>query len=259
MSDAHLLYRILMNLISNAIRYTSRGGVLVACRRSGNHTRLEVWDTGAGISPQHRDDIFKEFVQLDNPERDRSKGLGLGLSIVERAARVLNHRLAMRSVRGRGSCFSLEVPIADPVTSGALPAETHAQRFTFADCTVLVVEDDSLSRRALVDLLRSWNCIVVETRTAEEAQRALAEYCRPDVIASDFRLPKQQSGIDVVLQARTTLGYEVAAFIMSGDTDADVIATAKSVYLPLLHKPVQAARLRTMLRLLLKSSRTRKA
>lgn len=257
MTDAQLLHRILLNLASNAIHYTRTGGVLIACRRAGKHARLQVWDTGSGISLEHRQEIFKEFIQLDNPERDRTKGLGLGLTIVERAARVLGHRLSLRSVPGRGSCFTLEVPITDAVASAAVTAEAAilADNFSFAGVTALVVEDDLLARRALVDLLRSWHCVVVEAGSADNARRLLASDCRPDVIASDFRLPNGQSGIDLVVQARATLGSKVAAFIISGDTHADVMAAAKAAELPLLHKPVQAARLRRVLQLLLQNAR----
>lgn len=255
-TDAQLLYRILLNLVSNAIHYTRTGGVLVACRRAGNHARLQVWDTGSGISAEHRQEIFKEFVQLDNPERDHTKGLGLGLTIVERAARVLGHLLSLRSVPGRGSCFTVDVPITDAVTPATVTPEAAlvADNFSFAGFTALVVEDDLLARLALVDLLRSWHCVVVEAGSAEDARRLLASDCRPDVIASDFRLPNGQSGIDLVVQARAALGSEVAAFIISGDTHADVIAAARAVGLPLVHKPVQAARLRRVLHLLLQNT-----
>ena len=251
LTDVQLMNQILLNLVSNAIRYTRTGGVLIACRRAGKHARIQVWDTGVGISPEHQEEIFKEFVQLDNPERDRTKGLGLGLAIVERAARVLGHRLGMRSVPGRGSCFSLDVPIADAVTFAPAKTPSTVDSFSFAGFTVLVVEDDSMARRALVDLLRSWDCVVVEAGTADDAQRLLAEGCRPDVIASDFQLPNRQSGIDLVGLARAILGTDVAAFIISGDTRAEVMVGAKAAGLPLLHKPVQAARLRRMLQLLL--------
>jgi len=256
-TDAQLLQRILLNLVSNAIRYTRTGGVLVACRRAGRRARLEVWDTGVGIAPEHREEIFKEFVQLDDSERDRSKGLGLGLAIVERTARLLGQRLSVRSVPGRGSRFSLDVPIADAVTWAAAPAAapSPADSFNVAHFTMLVVEDDLRARRALTDRLGSWDCIVVEAATAEVAQRLLAGGCRPDVIASDFRLPNHQTGVDLVARARATLGNDVAAFIISGDTQADTKAAAKAAGLPLLHKPVQAARLRRVLHLLLEGSR----
>jgi len=258
MTDVQLLHQILLNLVSNAIRYTRTGGVLVACRRAGTHARLEVWDTGVGIPPEHREEIFKEFIQLDSPERDGTQGLGLGLAIVERAARVLGQRLAMRSVPGRGSCFSIDVPIADPLTSVIVPAGAPSvdNALCFTGVTALVVEDDVLARRALVDLLRSWGCVVMEAGTAQDAQRLLARGCRPHVIASDFRLPGPHSGVDLVRLARETLGKDVAAFIISGDTHADVMVAAKAAGLPLLHKPVQAARLRTVLHRLLQKGGT---
>jgi signal transduction histidine kinase/CheY-like chemotaxis protein len=251
-TDIQLLHRILLNLVSNAIRYTSRGGVLVTCRRAGEHARLQVWDTGAGISPEHRPEIFKEFVQFENSQNDDSKGLGLGLAIVERSAQILGHRLRVRSTPGRGSCFSVDVPIADAVMLVTVPAEDPSvtDRFSFAAFIALVVEDDAPARRALVDLLRSWGCVVLEARTAEDAQQLLANGCRPDVIASDFRLPGGQNGIDLVRLARNALGYDVAAFVISGDTHSEVMVAATAAGLPLLHKPVQPARLRRLLHLL---------
>jgi CheY-like chemotaxis protein len=256
-TDPRLLHRIMLNLVSNAIRYTRTGGVLVACRRAGNHARLEVWDTGYGIAAEDLEEVFHEFVQLDNRDDHSKKGLGLGLSIVERTARLLDHRLRVRSVPGRGSCFSLNVPIADPAAATAPAAEAPipSDRDGFAGSTVLVVEDDALARRALVDLLRSWRCFVREASTAEEAQQSLADGCRPDLIASDYRLSDRASGIDVIARIRATLGREVPAFIVSGDMGADVVAAAKAAGLLLLRKPVKAARLRRVLDLLLRSCR----
>jgi CheY-like chemotaxis protein len=196
--------------------------------------------------------VFKEFVQLNNPEGNRLKGLGLGLSIVQRSAVLLGHRLELKSVPGRGSCFSLEVPVADPVASpiesfrGRAGAEDH----DFSGLTALVVEDDELARWALAALLRSWRCVVVEAATAEEAEQVLASGCRPNLIACDFRLPNHRNGVDLIQGVRATLGSEVAAFVLSGDTSEDVIKAVRSAGLPLLHKPVKAARLRRALQLL---------
>jgi two-component system, sensor histidine kinase len=257
-TDSELLHRVLLNLVSNAIRYTSTGGVLVVCRRVGGHARLQVWDTGAGISPGHRQEMFKEFVQLGNTEGEHAEGLGLGLAIVERAAQMLGHRVRVRSVLGRGSCFSVDVPLAEACTFVTVPAEppSVADSFSFAGFTALVIEDDVLARRALVGLLRSWSCAVLEATTAQDAQRLLARGCRPDVIASDFLLPGALNGIDFVRTARGTLGHDVPAFIISGDTQAAVIDAATAAGLPLLHKPVKPARLRRVLHLLLQPADT---
>lgn len=255
MTDRRLLHRIMLNLVSNAVRYTSTGGVLVACRRAGNHARLQVWDTGRGIAAKDREEVFKEFVQLDSHDSHPTRGLGLGLSIVERTARLLGHRLGMRTVPGRGSCFSVDVPIAEPVAATAAAAETPAltERESFTGFTVLVVEDDLLARRALADLLRSWRCSVIEVSTAEEAQKALGEGCRPDLVACDYQLPNHANGIDVIARVRAILGSEIPAFIVTGDTSNDVTAAAEAAGLLLLQKPFKAARLRRVLDLLLRA------
>jgi CheY-like chemotaxis protein len=222
-----------------------------------DRARLQVWDMGTGIPPERQSEIFEEFVQLDNAERRREKGLGLGLSIVERSARLLNHRLSLRSAPGRGSCFSIDVPLARAVQLPPEPADKQIglDDIDLAECKVLVVEDDALARRALVDLLRSWGCTVIEAADAQEAQQALSSGCRPDIVASDIRLPDGQSGIDLLRRTRATLGRDIAAFLISGDTDSHVIMAASAARFPLLHKPVKAARLRTMLQLLLKGTR----
>lgn len=253
MTDPQLLHRIMLNLVSNAIRYTRTGGVLVACRRSGAHASLEVWDTGIGIPTEHQAEIFSAFVQLDNPERQRVNGLGVGLSIVDRAAALLNIRLQLRSVPGRGSCFKVEVPITDPVAVPIRAAEgSHASdRGDFVGRTVLVVEDEALARRALTDLLRSWGCAVVEAASDDEARMAVSGGCSPDLMISDFGLPDGRNGVELVAWTRTRLGREVAAAIISGDTSPEVAAGTERAGLWLLHKPVQAARLRRLMLLLL--------
>jgi signal transduction histidine kinase/CheY-like chemotaxis protein len=252
-TDPQLLHRILLNLVSNAVRYTAKGGVLVACRRRGSQARLEVWDTGEGIALQDSEEVFKEFVQLDNPKGNPVKGLGLGLSIVKRTAGLLSHALRMRSVAGRGSCFCVEVPIAEPIATSVAPAIQDSG--SCAGCAVLVVEDDPLAARALVNLLQSWSCVVTATSNAEQARQALTDGCRPDLIVSDFRLRDGQSGIELVAQARAVLGRRVPSCIISGDTSPDVTMAADAENLIVLHKPVKAARLRRALLLLLGSPR----
>lgn len=257
MTDPELLHRILLNLLGNAIRYTKRGGVFVACRRAGDRARIQVWDTGKGIASEYHEDVFKEFVRLGNHDGGPITGRGLGLSIVQRTAALLDHALSMRSVPGRGSCFGLEVPIAEPVaaTDPAAEAPGFTDGDSFTGMTVLVVEDDPLARRALVDLLRSWHCGVIESSSAGEALQKLADGCRPDLIASDLRLPNGQSGIELVARVRTILGHEVAAFIVSGDTSARTMEAARAARLVLLHKPVKAPRLRRAMHILTESRR----
>lgn len=251
MSDPVLLHRILLNLVNNALRYTQRGSVLLACRkvRNGSHVRIEVWDTGIGIAPEHQQDIFREFYQVGNTERDRNKGLGLGLSIVERTATLLGHTLRLDSNPGRGTRFSIEVPaglpdvqVAHAVAMEALPIDD------LAGLGVLVIEDDKLAAQALSTLLESWGCQVTEVDGLDGALARLAQGVVPDVIVSDYRLRAGENGIETVARLRAAAGRHIPACLMSGDTQADVMQMARESDLILLHKPVRPAKLRSLIR-----------
>jgi signal transduction histidine kinase len=251
MSDPSLLHRIMLNVASNAVRYTRRGGVLIDCRRRGNRALLEVWDTGIGIPPEAQSEVFKEFVQLDNPERDRSKGLGLGLAIVERTAQLLGHPINLNSIPGKGTRLRIEVPIAEPVPV-VTPSEPSVPHVELSGVTVLVIDDDARGRRALADLLTSWGCLTVVAATGAEAIGKATTIAVPDVIASDYRLPDNENGIRLVRRLREAFGRDVPAFLVSGDTAPSVLAAAKEAGLPLVHKPARPARLRTVIQSLLK-------
>ncbi|PHM20994.1 MAG: hybrid sensor histidine kinase/response regulator [Curvibacter sp. PD_MW3] len=252
LSDPILLSRILLNLVSNALRYTRHGGVLLACRpsRDGNHLRIEVWDSGIGIAPEHQQDIFKEFFQLANPERDRSKGLGLGLHIVDRTAKLLGHPLRLTSVPGRGTRFSIEVPTTAP---SARAAKTSAPSDALSaggldGLQVLVIEDDRASAQALSGLLTSWGCTVVTVEDLQGALSAVSATFMPQVILSDYRLRDRATGVDTLSRLRAALGRPVPACLMSGDTDPSLMQVCRDAGVPLLHKPVRPAKLRTLLR-----------
>jgi signal transduction histidine kinase len=255
-SDEVLLKRILFNLVGNALRYTPKGTVLVAARLrdKGKTVRLEVRDSGVGIAEEHHALIFREFYQVGNAERDRAKGLGLGLNIVDRTSRLLGHELSFRSSPGRGSCFVLDVPLADPpapiqslsVGSDLLLALTPGN---LEGLTVLVVEDDDLSRAGLVGLLRSWGCEVLEARSqslAVEQFRLLGS--NVDVVLSDFRLPGGGDGLAMVGQLRGLAQRSLPVALMSGDTAPLLMQQARLAGVPLLHKPVRPAKLRSLLR-----------
>lgn len=249
-SDPVLLHRILLNLVVNALRYTRRGGVLVACRvRGGGHVRIEVWDTGIGIAPEHQQDIFREFYQVGNTERDRSKGLGLGLNIVDRTARLLGYPLEMQSRPGRGTRFSIEVPVAPAGASSAVHVLPDAMTFDDLDgLAVLVIEDDGLAREALASLLASWGCRVSMAEGLVSAMPHLSGGFVPDVLISDYRLRQGENGIDTVRQLRDVAGRNIPACLMSGDTDPDLMQAARTAGLTLLHKPVRPAKLRSLIR-----------
>lgn len=254
MSDATLLYRILLNLVGNALRYTDRGGVLVACRliNAGAQVQIQVWDTGIGIAAEHQQDVFKEFYQVGNAARDRNKGLGLGLSIVQRTAGLLNHPLTLVSRPEMGTRFSLTLPkvAAANEIADALHSE-HEQKDDLQGAQVLVIEDDALVRSALLGLLAGWGIRVHEAQGLTAAQKWLQNGLKPALILSDYRLQDGQNGIEVVRQLRSQLRYAVPACLMSGDTDAALMGAAQAAGLTLLHKPVRPAKLRNLLRRLL--------
>ncbi len=254
LSDATLLYRMVLNLVANALRYTNRGGVLVACRRvdAGRQVQIQVWDSGIGIAPEHQQDVFKEFFQLDNSARDRNKGMGLGLSIVQRTAELLGHPLQLTSRPGVGSRFSLTVPVVAPPDQCAVDTGSPStQQDALAAALVLVIEDDALARSALVGVLQGWGMLVHQAQTLEDALSLLAAGLQPNVIISDYRLPQGQNGIDVVQTLRHQWQRPVPACLMSGDTDGALMKRAQLAELTLLHKPVRPAKLRSLLRHLL--------
>ncbi|MDZ7595736.1 MAG: ATP-binding protein [Thiobacillus sp.] len=255
-SDPLLIERILVNLIANAIRYTDDGGVLVACRRRGRMVRLSVIDTGRGIPPDQQESVFHEFVQLHNPARDRSKGLGLGLAIVSRLGRLLGHRVDLRSRPDHGSMFSLDVPCGDASLIRP-PAPASAPGPIPADALVLLVDDESAILRGMAELFDNWNIDLVTAHSANEAVQWLDSLGRvPDVIVTDFRLPEDTDGIEVITRLRQKYGRDIPAILVTGDTAPDTILRISQAGFPLLHKPLRPAKLRALLTHLIQQART---
>lgn len=254
-SDPLLIERILVNLIANAIRYTDDGGVLVACRRRGRMVRLSVIDTGRGIPPDQQESVFQEFVQLHNPARDRSKGLGLGLAIVSRLGRLLGHRVDLQSRPGRGSVFSIDVPCGDAsLIQPPAPASTPGP--LPADALVLLVDDESAILRGMAELFDNWQIDLVTAHSADEAEHWLASIGRvPDVIVSDYRLPDDTDGIEVITRLRHKFGRDIPAILVTGDTAPDTILRISKAGFPMLHKPLRPAKLRALLTHLLQQAR----
>ncbi len=242
-TDAVLLGRVLGNLMANAIRYTERGKVLVGCRRRPGCVELQVWDTGAGIEPEQIPRVFEEFFQLDNPERDRSKGLGLGLAIVKRTLDLLEHSYALRSTPGRGTCFSVLLPVAEvPPVAPARP-EARAGGHV-AGAFIAVIDDEVDTCRAMQALCRSWGAHALTAASAAQCLARLDEHLRdPDLILCDYRLRERQDGLAAVRQIRARIGQAVPAIIITGDIGAADLRRVADAGLPLLHKPVGADRL----------------
>jgi len=253
-SDASLLSRVIRNLLSNAISYTDRGGVVLGCRRSGDSVRIEVWDSGRGIPSDRHEEIFREFSQLENPERDRRKGLGLGLAIVERLAHLLGHNVELRSEVGKGSVFSVTLPRGS--REDCIPADAPLESTTAFDLShalVLVIDDEAAVQDGMAAVLRKWGCDVLTAGSGEEMLAKLVGVRRlPDVIVSDYRLRGKENGIQVVEMLRNEFNIDVPALLVTGDTAPDRLRDAEASGLPILHKPVNPARLRTLIANLLR-------
>jgi two-component system CheB/CheR fusion protein len=244
-SDPVLLEHILRNLLSNAMRYTHSGRVLMGCRRHGSNLRIEVWDTGIGIPPEQVETIFEEFYQLDNPARDRSKGWGLGLAIVERSARLLGHRLEVQSEPGRGSTFAVQVPV---VTAVRRPAQVQSKGEAVGNshhgAHIFLVEDDPAVREATSCLLEIYDFRVSAAANGEEATRLIHDLkAVPDLIIADYRLPMNRTGIDAVRAVRQLLAAEIPGIILTGDNSARIRQEASTYHLAVLHKPVAPEKL----------------
>ncbi|MCF8208450.1 MAG: response regulator [Rhodoferax sp.] len=249
LTDMTLVQRIVMNLAHNALRYTLSGTVLIACRPAANpqFVRIEVWDSGIGISPEHQTEIYKEFYQVGNPARDRSKGLGLGLNIVERSVHLLGLTLNLRSQLHCGTRFSLLVPRAGPDTQ-LTPATVVDAMADLQGVCALVIEDDLTANEALCALLSSWGCLALSATNGITAKAFLDDGQLPDVIISDFRLGEGDNGLEVIAKLRLEVDRAIPALLMSGDTDSALMHAVQQAELSLLHKPVRPAKLRSLLR-----------
>jgi PAS domain S-box-containing protein len=247
-SDPRLLARIVGNFLSNAIRYTRSGAVLLGVRRRGNRVRVAVYDTGPGIPESQRLDIFREFRQGGTPNvAGRGAGMGLGLAIVQRLARLLGHALDVRSTVGRGSTFAVEVPLAEEFLPHAAQVDDDEDIADLEGTTVVVIDDDPNIQDALSMLLREWGCVAVVASNAGDALTQLKSLGRrPDVILADLHLGHDESGTDSVAVLRRHAGTPVPAFLFTGDTGA-ANAAPQAGGLRILRKPIDPMRLRAYL------------
>jgi two-component system, sensor histidine kinase len=254
-SDFILLERILLNLVSNAVRYTERGGVLVGCRRRGERLRIDVCDSGPGIPREQQSDIFREYYQLGSVGSERRRGLGLGLAIVDRLGRLLDHEIELVSRPGRGSRFSVSVPRV-AIGRGATEVPlSPAVADPASGKLVVVIDDDALVLDGMGGILRSWGCKVVAAGSEQAALSEIsAERQRPDLIIADYRLANGMTGIQAIKRLREAVGAPVQAFLISGDTAPERLRHASENGFPLLHKPVAPMRLRAMVNQLLKTA-----
>ena len=252
-SDPVLLQRVLSNFVSNAVRYTERGGVLVGCRRRGANLQIAVWDSGCGIPENHREDIFREFVQLESPDRDRGKGLGLGLAIVARLAPLLGSRVQLRSVPSRGSMFAISVPLAEAqderkAVSSFPPYSEPTQGAPLRGVFAVVVDDDEAACAALQGLLAGWGCLTLAARGGTEALAMLAQHDRaPELVICDYHLSNGENGIEAIRRVQAASECSMPAILVTADGSPEMLRTARHHQYPVLLKPVAPAKLRALL------------
>jgi signal transduction histidine kinase len=250
-SDPELLERVLSNLVSNAVRYTTHGKILLGCRRTAGGLRVGVYDTGPGIAADQQQAVFEEFYQVGNPERQRAQGLGLGLAIVQRLSAVLRAPLVLHSVPGRGSVFSIEVPRAHPYPQALVAASATtvitsapgraalAPKGALQGALIVVVDDEALILDATALLLRQWGCEVITAASGAEAIERLSQCARvPDAVVCDHRLRGAETGVDVISALRSEFNCDIPAMLITGDTSPERMQSILITGIPVLNKPL---------------------
>jgi signal transduction histidine kinase len=250
-SDRRLLRRLLRNLVSNAVKYTpSHGRVLVGARRRREGLRLEVWDTGVGIPEDQQTIVFQEFTRLESTQQTAA-GLGLGLSIVERLGRVLDHRVGLRSSPGRGSVFSVEIPRgAEEPAVGTIksPRRPSRKEAAMGGMMVAAIDNDPRILEGMQGLLKQWQCTSVCAKSSDEAAMLLDEIgLHPDVVLADYHLGDAENGLEAIVRLRAIYGSELPGILITADRTAEVRDRAAEENVYVLHKPVKPASLRALL------------
>jgi signal transduction histidine kinase/CheY-like chemotaxis protein len=256
-SDQVLLERIVLNLVSNAVRYTAAGGIVVGCRYHKDHVRIEVCDSGPGIPPEQQRKIFGEFYRLADAAKSNQAGLGLGLAIVDRLCALLDHPIELTSTLGRGSRFGVTVPTVPARAAEQPKIEPPPQDAIDAarGKLVVVIDNDVRVLEGMGGLLRTWGCRVVAAMTPEAALADVSEFgaaARPNLVIADFHLGDGQTGITAIAKLREAHGA-IPAFVMTGDIAPERLREARENGHHLLHKPVQPMTLRAMVSRMLKS------
>ena len=249
-SDPLLLERIFLNLISNALRYTDQGRILIGCRRRGEKVEVIVADTGIGIDPIHLPNVFQEFYRAPSGNRGMDNGHGLGLAIVKRLAQLLDHRVSIASKLGRGTVVRVLVSRAEPQEPAIVPEALIGE--SLRGTRVLIVDDEALVRDAIQGLLIHWGCEVITAERGDEALE-LARARRPDVVLCDLRLADGESGIDVVNRLRREFGSGVACAFVTGEMAPERIAEARATGDPIAFKPTTPGKLRALLEYLVRT------
>ena len=254
-ADPLLVDRILRNLVSNAIRYTEDGSVLVSCRRHGDRLRLQVWDTGPGIAEADRQRIFEEFYQLPGgPARDphQQKGLGLGLAIVKRLAALMGEPLSLQSTPGHGSVFTLDIAVGEAMPAAAQVVQAKGPLgLTLDGRLIVIVEDEPAVRAGLEVLLKGWGATIASfdsvAASTQWAGQCNPQFTRPDLLIVDYRLEGGHTGTEAILALRAVFGRSIPAIMVTGSTMTGHDAEAERNDFHLLIKPVAPNKLRAMI------------
>lgn len=248
-SDLALLKSVVSNLVSNAVRYTERGGILITCRAWHGQWLLDVTDTGLGIPQAQQQEVFKEFVQLHNPQRDREQGLGLGLAIVGRLCGLLGHTVEVRSEPNRGSRFRVLLPQAGLPPPDEMPGVTNGLAMIEHDALILVIDDERDVREAMHAMLTGWGLRSVCAPDAHSAVQALEnESSLPLLIISDYRLGNQVNGIEAIEHVRDEYNREeLPALLITGDTDSKDLIKLQQSGIAVMHKPVDTRKLKALI------------
>jgi two-component system, sensor histidine kinase len=246
-SDPALLARIIGNLVSNAIRYTDEGRIVVGCRVRGQQLRIEVHDTGIGIAEGEREAIFREFYQVEEGVRRRGRaGMGLGLAIVAGLARALGHEVTVASTPGKGSTFTVTVPLAQAPAQSTPAAPAPSDGLNGR--VILVIDDEAGIRDAVAEVLLRWGCRALVAADADQAIAVIKGLARkPDAMIVDYQLERGECGLDALAQVEAAIGERIPSVVVSGDTRDERLLEAQEAGLLLLHKPLAPMRLRAAL------------
>lgn len=255
-SDPMLLLRVLQNLVSNAVRYTQEGGVLLGVRRRGEHCVIEVVDTGSGISESERETIFEEFYRGKAAAGGAHAGLGLGLAIVQRTASTLGHPLVLKSEPGKGSTFRLTLSHTGPVPNAFAVAERRENPDAATDAVVLLIENDADVREATLQLLSRWSCRAVTAERLEEIAPLMEGLDGlPDIILADYHLDEGETGLAAVQAVRRLAGQQIPAVVITADRSSAIVDDVQAAGCELMHKPIRPAELRALMTHLLAQHR----